>query len=388
MRDLILERGRPLRVTCLIGSLKPNGAERELVAVADWLDAHGASVEIVTVEAPRGNDLVPSAGVRHRRVDVQRGRRQMVRRALLLPGTRRALLANKPHVVLAFLTEMNVAALLLLIGSGVPAVVSERVDFRHHDVGSLVDRLRRVTYGRADAVVVQTQQLARWVETHTRWPVTIVPNDVVVPPAARAPDWLAGDRRTLLAMGRLTMQKGFDVLLEAFGELAARHPDWDLVIAGEGGERTTLEATRRRLGLDSRVHLPGRVDPPWGLVGAADLFVLASRYEGFPNALAEAMAAGVPAVATDCPTGPRDLIRPGIDGVLVPVADIAALAGALDAYMGDDGLRAAAGARAREVADRYAPDLVLPRWGRLLLQAAEGRGPRPRALRRGPRARR
>lgn len=372
MRDLRLG-AEPLRVTCFIGSLKPNGAERVLVRVVDWLSAQGASVEIVTVEPPKPNDLSPSPAIPHHLVDVGYGQNQMVRRGLMLPGTRRGLLAQKPHVVLSFLTEMNVAALVVLAGSGVPVVVSERIDFRHHYVGRFVAGLRRVTYGRAAAVVVQTRELAEWVDARTGWQVAVVPNAVVTPPTLPVPDWLAGDRRTLLAMGRLERQKGFDVLLQAFAGLADRHPDWDLVIAGEGLERRELEFARSRLGLESRVHMPGRVDPPWGLIEAADLFALPSRYEGFPNALAEAMAAGVPVVATDCPTGPRDLVRPGVDGALVAVADVDAFAAGLDLYMGDAELRAATGARAVEVADRYAPDVVLPEWGRLLLRAAEGR---------------
>ncbi|MEJ7783947.1 MAG: glycosyltransferase family 4 protein [Solirubrobacteraceae bacterium] len=377
MPDLVVDGDTPLRVTCLIGSLKPNGAERVLVNVVDWLSAQGATVEIVTVEPPRSNDLAPSPAVRHHVVTARRGRSQSVRRALMLPGTRRALLAQKPHVVLSFLSEMNVAALLVLTGTGVPVVVSERVDFRHHAIGPVVETLRRATYGRAAAVVVQTRELLRWVEQQTGWRGTVIPNAVIVPPVMSAPDWLAVDRHTLLAMGRLERQKGFDVLIRAFGDLADRHPTWDVVIAGEGRDRATLELTRSQLGLESRVHMPGRVDPPWGLVDASDLFVLSSRYEGFPNALAEAMAAGVPVVATDCPTGPSDLVRPGIDGDLVAVGDVGALAAVLDRYMGDADLRAAAGARAVEVADRYAPDVVLPEWGRLLVRVARSRAVLP-----------
>ena len=381
----LVHRGEPLRVTCFIGSLKPNGAERVLVRIADWLSAQGAAVEIVTVEPPGATDLVPSPSVRHRVVSPVRVPGQLARRAAVLPGTRRALRAGDPDVVLSFLTEMNVAALVVLAGTGVPVVVSERVDFREHHVGRVSDGLRRVTYGRAATVVVQTHELAEWVSRTTSWRVAIIPNAVVTPPVLPVPAWLTGGRRTLLAMGRLEHQKGFDVLIEAFARLADRHPDWDVVIAGEGRDRDALEAARGRLGLDARVHMPGRVAPPWGLLNAADLFVMPSRYEGFPNALGEAMAAGVPVVSTDCPTGPRDLVTPGVDGELVAVEDVGSLATALDRYMGDEGLRAATGARAVTVAERYAPEIVLPQWGRLLLSAAASGGPRRRRFRGGAR---
>jgi len=135
-----------------------------------------------------------------------------------------------------------------------------------------------------------------------------------------------GHRRIVLAVGRFTKVKGFDLLIKAFAGIAIAYADWDLVILGEGPERSDLEAQVEALGLGHRVKLPGRAGnmPDW--YARADLFVMSSHFEGFPLVLVEAMAHGCPAVSFDCDTGPRDIIRDEMDGRLVrPVSDTGAV---------------------------------------------------------------
>lgn len=362
-----------LRVTCLIGSLRPGGAERVLVRVADWLAQQGSSVEVVTLAERREGDLDLGGGVCHRPLRSNPAAGSVHRRLLPLRRLRPALMGQQPHVVLSFATEANLLALASLIGTGVPIVVSERVDFRQHASPRSVQRLRDVLYARASAVVVQTGELGGWITEHrASWTACVIPNPVVETPVAPRPAWLPPARQVLLGMGRLEYQKGFDTLIAAFARLASDFPEWDLVIAGEGRERSSLARLVTRCGLSQRVCLPGRVDPPWGLIRSADLFVLSSRYEGFPNVLSEAMAAGVPSIATYCSTGPRDLVRAEVDGVLVPVDDVVALASSLSRLMGDCSLRQRLALSAPSVLERYAPAAVLPRWGEVLAQAARG----------------
>jgi glycosyltransferase involved in cell wall biosynthesis len=163
-------------------------------------------------------------------------------------------------------------------------------------------------------------------------------------------------------MGRMTEQKGFDLLLEAFARVAARHTEWQLEIWGEGPLRSELERVRERWRLSGRARFPGRTEDAYGVLRAADLYVLSSRYEGFPMVLCEAMAVGLPVVAFDCRTGPREIVRDGVDGLLVPAGDIDALARALDRLMGDVEARARLGARAPEVCERFGLARVLALW--------------------------
>jgi glycosyltransferase involved in cell wall biosynthesis len=199
----------------------------------------------------------------------------------------------------------------------------------------------------------------------------ILPNPVT-PNVLSGSDEMLPSRngKTLLAMGRLSYEKGFDMLLSAFALVANRHADWTLEIWGEGRQRDQLESVVQKLGLAERVRMPGFTRQPLAAMMQADLFVLSSRCEGFPNVLLEAMACGVPVVSFDCPSGPRHIIRPGIDGMLVPPDNVEALAAALDRLMGNDAERRQLANRAPEVVERFGIEKVMRMWEELVFSCA------------------
>jgi glycosyltransferase involved in cell wall biosynthesis len=164
----------------------------------------------------------------------------------------------------------------------------------------------------------------------------------VAEPVLAPESLISAERKLLLAVGRLDVQKGFDLLLESFAQLLSRYPTWDLVILGEGSQRTALADQLIRLGLQGRAKLPGLAGNIGDWYSRADLYVMSSRFEGFPNTLAEAMAHGCPPISFDCDTGPRDLIRHEYDGLLVEAnGDVLALTQALDRLMGSEDQRKA-----------------------------------------------
>jgi glycosyltransferase involved in cell wall biosynthesis len=163
-------------------------------------------------------------------------------------------------------------------------------------------------------------------------------------------------------MGRLADQKGFDVLLRGFARIAEKHPGVDLKILGEGERRAELERLRSQLNLDRRVDFPGRLEKPFQVLRGATVFVLSSRFEGFPNVLIEAMVCGLPVVATDCPAGPSEIIRHGEDGLLVPVEDPGALAAAMDRLLSNPEERFRFAAEAGKVASRRTLAAHLDAW--------------------------
>jgi glycosyltransferase involved in cell wall biosynthesis len=192
--------------------------------------------------------------------------------------------------------------------------------------------------------------------------VSVVQNPLEIEEiVAQGEDGRRGDARPsglplVLGIGRLSREKGFDLLICAAAE--ARRP-FRLILLGEGPGGKGLRELAGRLGVADRVEFPGFQGNPYAWLRAAAAFVLPSRYEGFPNSLLEAMALGVPCVATRCPTGPEEIVTDDVDGLLVPVEDPGALAAAIDRLLGDPELRERLGRAARERVRAYdAPGMV------------------------------
>jgi glycosyltransferase involved in cell wall biosynthesis len=160
----------------------------------------------------------------------------------------------------------------------------------------------------------------------------------------------------------MVRQKGFDLLLQAFALCLERHPSWTLSLFGEGTEHQQLCALAGRLGLERQVRFEPVTSEPEKVMRESDLFVLSSRYEGFPMVLLEAMASGLPVISFDCLSGPREIIRDEIDGILVPPEDVKALAAAMDRLMGDNEERRRLGARAVEITQRFGLSQVTAMW--------------------------
>jgi GalNAc-alpha-(1->4)-GalNAc-alpha-(1->3)-diNAcBac-PP-undecaprenol alpha-1,4-N-acetyl-D-galactosaminyltransferase len=328
----------------MISSLGPGGAERIMSLLAGELVARGHDVWLVTL-AQTGEDffLVDS---RVHRLGLGLSREStriwdaLYANVCRIRALRRAVMSAAPDVVLSFMTRTNVLVLLACNGLRVRVVVSERVDPASHRERLLWRGLRSLLYQRADAVVVQTERVAAWFRRRLwrRDRVVVIPN-LVVPGEQTLDPSEPPPQPFILGAGRLVHQKGFDILIRAFGAVAPDAPQLQLVIAGEGPEAQRLRELAAGLGLGSRVTFLGNVRNLSALMRHAVAFVLSSRYEGFPNVLLEALACGLPIVATDCPEGPREILAHGQYGLLVPCNDAAALAGAIARLMADAQLR-------------------------------------------------
>lgn len=338
-----------MRVAFVLAALDAGGAERVVDLLSRAVLAQGWDVTIITFDRPADRIFHRyEERVRLRRLALPNAARGPARLLLMIRrvrALRKLLRAERFDVAVSFLTKINVLALLARIGTGTPMIVSERnnpLRQRSNMVWQiLLDRL----YPTATAIVMQTEGSKRCLPPAQRVRALVIPNPVPAP----QPQSRSTAPPTIVAVGRLNEQKGFDLLLSAFAAIADKLPDWRLMIFGEGPERAALASRIDRLGLADRASLPGLSTTPAGWIAACDIFVSSSRYEGFPNALAEAMRAGLPAVAFDCDFGPADLITDNVDGLLVPPENVPALAAALLRLASDKALcdRLGASAAAR-----------------------------------------
>jgi GalNAc-alpha-(1->4)-GalNAc-alpha-(1->3)-diNAcBac-PP-undecaprenol alpha-1,4-N-acetyl-D-galactosaminyltransferase len=280
---------------------------------------------------------------------------------------RQLLRKAKPDVIVSFLPSTNVLAVAASRGLGIPLVVCERADpAADTDLHPALRIARLIAYPFADRLCVQTRQAAermRWLSRLCGKP-EIIPNPLpqsLVSPSLRIRQHPRFG--IIIAVGRLSPEKGFDGLLRAFHLGFRDAPEWKLEIWGEGPQRASLEALIQELRLESRIKICGHTTDPWSAMVRAQLFALTSAYEGFPNAMLEAMALGLPAVAYDCNSGPRDLTDGGRVGRLVPPGNEVALAQTLRDLADDPGRRKALGdAGAEFVAAQFSLNSVMARW--------------------------
>ncbi len=329
------------KLAIFLPSLSGGGAERAMLNLAHGLAECGYAVDLVLAQA-KG----PYLGDVHdpvRLVDLKASRV-----LTSLPALARYLRREQPEALLSALDYANVVALWArrLAGITCRVVVNEQNTISRSARNSARRRQRMVPhlvkrfYPWADYVIGNSQGVADDLSQATGLPrerIKILYNPVVTPEVrekARAPlnhPWFeSGQPSVVLAVGRLTKQKDFPTLIRAFAQVRQARPV-RLLILGEGPDRPALEALIKQLGLEDDVAMPGFVENPYAYMSRASLYVLSSRWEGLPTVLIEALYCGPPVIATDCPSGPREILADGQHGLLVPVGDVTALAQAIEA---------------------------------------------------------
>lgn len=365
-----------MKILFFIHSLSSGGAERVTVNLANYWANKGWDVGIITLAPQLLDFYILHPNVRRIALNLAGESPNSFYGAIAnlkrLVAIRKVLKAERPDVAVGMMTTASVLLGLAAPGlNGVVTVGSERVYPPMNPIGRLWSALCRLAYPRLDAVVTQTRESAQWIARNTgALLVEVIPNPIPWPFPSHPPrldpeNFLAKDQRLLLGVGRLTEQKGFDLLIEAFARLAPRFLEWVLVILGEGPLRHELEGQVMTHRLQNRVMLPGVAGNIGEWYTRADIYVMSSRFEGFGNTLAEALAHGTPAVSFDCPTGPSDIIRHGIDGLLVPPGDVDALTEVLSQLMGSEELRRRFAQNAVEARTRFSVESIALLWERL-----------------------
>jgi glycosyltransferase involved in cell wall biosynthesis len=376
------------RVAFFIPALERGGVERNVVNLAHGFIHRGVEVDVVL---SRGHPAILPQLPSEARL-VWTGRSWAVRLAtlpirLLSARVRTSVSAfwglvcylriQRPDVLVSF--QAHPFALLARRVAHVPTKViireaatpSASAATQTGLASRLAPRLKRWMYPWADALVANSHGAAQDMESMLRrshGPMRVVYNPTVtdgLTSQGKEPlghPWFApGQPPVVVGVGRLTLQKDFETLVRAF-DLVHKQMSARLILLGEGEERPHLETLVERLGLGGDVELPGFITNPYPYMARAAVFVLSSRWEGLPNALIEALALGTPVVATDCPSGPREVLMEGGAGLLVPVGGVQAMVVAILRVLQDPQLGQELVRVGQQHLDRFRPEAGVEQW--------------------------
>jgi len=291
-----------------------------------------------------------------------------------------------PDVLVSFTWYPNAISIIARILRKIRCrvVVSERTSTFKYE-GMFANGLRTLTlrylYPHADLIITPSGGIADHLASLRRIEpgrIRVIHNPVEIPvikelsKQSPSDEWFDNRRNVIISVGRLGPEKGFDYLIRSTSLLIRDGIDCSLVILGEGVQRQKLQALAGELGIAERVAMPGFQKNPYPYLANSTLFVLSSLYEGFPNALLEAMSLGVPSVATRCPTGPAEIIEDGVDGVLVAPADERALAEAMRRLLLDEDLRKRLGGAGEKRARDFRAQPIVSRYEALIRGVMKG----------------
>lgn len=276
---------------------------------------------------------------------------------------RRHIKQLKPQKIISFICPTNILTILATRGLKIETIISERNDPERQSFGWIWDQLRRRCYRRADWVTANSKGVLKKMTYVPSQKLHWVPNPLVLPKTEAPP--IIFNQPTFLAVGRLHHQKGYDLLLKAFAIFLKNNSAWRLVILGEGALRSVLEALCVDLNIQDQVIFQGTVQNPFPFYQAATIFIMASRHEGVPNALLEAMSAGLPAIITDASPGPLEYIEHQENGWVVPAENIEALAQAMQLLANNPLLREQLAQKSLEKIQESSLENALAAWEKI-----------------------
>jgi GalNAc-alpha-(1->4)-GalNAc-alpha-(1->3)-diNAcBac-PP-undecaprenol alpha-1,4-N-acetyl-D-galactosaminyltransferase len=362
---------KTMRLTLVIYSITSGGAERVMSNMANYWAGKGWDITLLTFTECTSTFYKLDSRIAHIPLDIGINSPNAIMAVWNnLKGIRKlrsALVDSKADAIISFLDKTNVVTIISSRGLNIPLIISDR-NQRGKSHSHIWQRLCNWTYPFANRVILQTERAKNEYSSKIQQLISVIPNPVLLPEHDKIIIPKTIGERSIIAVGRLERQKGFDLLLNAFAKIKDKHPGWKLTILGEGSLRSEIESLCNQLELTERVYLPGQVKNPYAYLAAADLFVMSSRHEGFPNALCEAMACGLPVISTDCPYGPREIIRDGIDGILVANEDVPALGSAMDYLMSCELEQKNLGIKAQEIIVRFGLDKIMEAWEKNLME--------------------
>lgn len=351
------------KLVLVISSLRGGGAEKVISNLANYWAVQGIDITLVTFDKMYNEAYSVSPDVNRKIISNSTGSNIFARlfalgqRILKLRGF---LKVEQPDAVLSFMAPINLVTLVSSIGLRVHCVVSERTNPAIYSYGVSYDLLRRLLYPYANQIIVQTERIAEWFSDQLNANITVIPNFI----EDHNSNGKIKREKIVIAVGRLSSEKGFDVLIHAFAKLSNSFPDWKVLILGEGSERQNLENLIKDYCLEDKVELKGRVNNPFLYLNRASIAVQPSKVEGFPNALLEAMSCALPVIASR--EAGYMLIEDNVNGLLVDADNVDQLIVALERLLACSQLRNTIGKNAEKVRETYSQNRVIQMWEKVL----------------------
>ena len=343
-----------------INAINGGGAERVILQLAHHFADIGYRSVLVTSFVDEGKEYDIPQNVIRLSIEQKEIKQSRIKRNFSrITKLRKFIKQETPVAVVSFMAEPNFRALIATLGLRTKRIISVRNDPKHEYSGKLGKFIGKYILPLADGCVFQTEEAKAWFPKKLQRKSKVILNDV-------KEEFFEVHREktnNVISIGRLSKQKNHSLLIDAFSLVAKKYPDEKLLLFGEGILENNLKQKIKSLGLQEQVMLMGQTNNVADVLKKAKIFVLSSDYEGMPNCLMEALAAGVPCISTDCPCGgPREIIDNGNNGILVPIQDPDAMCQALDKLLSDIEYAEAIGKTAKESALRFHPNKIFMEW--------------------------
>lgn len=362
------------KILLYCSSLTKAGTERVAVNLAEYMKSRGIAVTFVTQYQVKNEymltDGIPRIFSEITEDEKKNGRiGNFIARYRKLRGIWKS---QQPDCILSFIGKNNIMAVGAALFTGIPVVVSVRGEPKCEYDSFGLRFFAKTLFALAAGVVVQTDTAKMFFPSYIRRKAVILKNPLA--PSFIRPRFEGKRNGQIVAVGRMDSNKNHEMIVRAFNQIAEEFPQTSLTIYGEGECRKKLQELTEKLGIAGRVSLPGAVTDVPEKIYQSSAFVLSSNSEGMPNALLEAMCLGIPCISTDCPCGgPGELIKDGVNGFLIPVGDVDALAARLRTILADEGLAEGIGKQAARLSEIYNPDNVNNEWLSYLLSKTGGK---------------
>ncbi len=357
------------KILCVIYGMGAGGAERVMAELCNYMAQNGHEITLATLSIC--DDFYEiSPQVKRISVDLRMNPQNIWQKLSInfkrIQLIRQLVKNTNPDGIISFIDLTNIMMLISTMGMGVPIIISEHINPKFHKLPLIWEILRKISYNQANYLTILTKDVQDWackiMDNHK---IIVINNAIrnINDSEIFEKPILMPQGNIILAAGRFTAQKGFDLLIKSFAQSQLCHQNWHLVILGEGELKNQYISLINEYGLQQSVHLLGVHKNLKQWFQHADIFVLSSRFEGFGLVLVEAMQNSMAVISFACPSGPSEIIENDEMGILIPPQNIALMAQAMVKLANNPQLRQSMGEKAKiSVINRYNPDLIYKKW--------------------------